>query len=382
MFSVVKIVFLCSAFAITGCTSLNPFAGNSKNKPESLINFKPLTSLKTAWTTKIGKSDGMQLVPAVKDDVVFAASAGGAITSIDLNNGTVRWRTDAGLPLTAGVGTDGDTIAVGANNGVLLAFDRNGKLKWKAQASSEILSAPAVGQGVVVIRSIDNYIAAFDAASGARRWTVQRSAPALTLRAAPGIVIDDRTAYVALPGGRLSALSLDNGGPRWEIAVGDPRGTTELERIADVSGYPVITGEEVCAVAFQGRIGCFDAATGTPRWVKKFSSDVGLDADQQSVISVNEGGHIVSLDKNGGDDRWRNEKLGGRNPSPPGLFLGYVAVGDYQGFVHLLKRENGEFAARMPTDGSRISVKPVVAGSKLILQTQSGSIVAFLLDKV
>lgn len=382
MLSVVKIALLSAAFAVAGCSSLNPFASNAKNAPTELLKFRPTVGLKTAWTAKIGKSDGMQFVPAVTDTVLFAASAGGSITSIDLQNGSVKWRIDAGLPLTAGVGTDGDTVAVGASDGVLLAFDKNGKMKWKAQTSSEILSTPAVGQGVVVVRSIDNQITAFDASSGARRWTVQRSAPALILRAAPGIVVADRTAFVALPGGRLSALSLDNGGPRWEIAVGDPRGTTELERIADVSGYPVITGDDICAVAFQGRIGCFDAATGTPRWVKIFSSDAGLGADQESVVSVSESGHVVAFHKSGGNDKWRNDKLAGRNLSPPGLFDTYVAVGDYQGYVHLLSRGDGEFVARMPTDGSRISVKPVVADSKLIVQTQSGSIVAFLLDKV
>lgn len=381
MFSVVKIVFLGSVLAMAGCASLNPFAGDSQNKPAILVDFKPSVSLKTAWMTKVGKSDGMQFVPAVIDDVVYAASANGAITSIDLQNGSVKWRIDTGTPLTAGVGTDGDTVAVGASNGVLLAFDENGKLKWKAKASSEILSAPAVGEGVVVVRSIDNHITAFDATSGVRRWTVQRSAPALILRAAPGILITNRTAYVALPGGRLSALSLDNGGPRWEIAVGDPRGTTELERIADVSGYPVITDNEICAVAFQGRIGCFDAATGAPRWVKNFSSDAGLGADQHSVFSVSENGHVVAFAKDGGNDKWRNEQLTGRSPSPPGLYDAYVAVGDYQGFVHLLARDSGEIAARMSTDGTRIAVKPVAAGSKLILQTQSGTVVAFLLQK-
>lgn len=381
MLSVVKIAFLGTALAVTGCASLNPFSRDTKEKPADLVSFKPAVALKTAWMAKIGKSDGMQFVPAVTKNAVFAASANGSISSIDLQTGAVRWRIEAGLPLTAGVGTDGETVAVGASNGVLLAFDNNGKMKWTAQASSEILSAPAVGEGVVLVRSIDNKITAFDAASGVRRWSVQRSAPALILRAAPGIVIADRTAYVALPGGRLSALSVDNGGPRWEIAVGDPRGTTELERIADVSGYPVITGDDICAVAFQGRIGCFELATGTPRWVKNFSSDAGLGADQEAVVSVDERGHVVGFDRNGGGDKWRNEKLAGRNPSSPGLLDGYVVVGDYQGFVHLLSRGNGEFAARMPTDGSRIAARPIIAGTKLIVQTQSGSVVAFHLAK-
>ena len=280
------------------------------------------------------------------------------------------------MPLTAGVGASADTIAVGAAGGVVLAFSADGKQRWKAQASSEILGAPAVAQGLVIVRSIDNRIVAFDADSGTRKWQLQRNAPALALRSAPGIAVDSQSAYVGLPGGRLVSLSLSNGGPRWEVAVGDPRGATELERIADVSGIPLLLGREVCAVAYQGRLGCVDATSGATRWAKEFSSEVGLGADERYVYGADDRGNVSALTRDAGVSVWRNTSLANRRLATPVALGRTVAVGDYQGYMHFLSPEDGALMARVASDGSRVIGTPVVAGSSLIFQTQAGTVAA------
>ncbi len=110
---------------------------------------------------------------------MVTAAEDGTIMRIDAANGHVQWRISAGMHLTAGVGADGDTIAVVGEKGQLIAYDGEGKLRWKSQATSEVLSAPAIGNGMIIIRSVDNRILAFDAASGEKRWTVQRSVPCI-----------------------------------------------------------------------------------------------------------------------------------------------------------------------------------------------------------
>jgi outer membrane protein assembly factor BamB len=364
---------------LAGCSSLNPFARKTppRNVPAALVEFKPSMEVRTAWSAVIGKAGGFAFSPALSGDNLFVAAADGSISRLHAGTGKVLWRINAGVPLTAGVGSDGMTVAVAGDKGVLMAFDAEGKLRWKAQASSEILSTPAVGQGLVVVRSIDNRIAAYEAETGARRWVVQRTVPPLTLRTAPGIVIADTTAFVALPGGRLAALALSNGGPRWEVAVGDPRGTTELERIADISGDPAVAGNEVCAVAYQGRIACFDASTGTPRWVKEMSSDVGVSLDERFVFAVDDRGTAFAFARESGAGIWRNTALANRRLSMPLSFGRAVAVGDGQGYVHFLSREDGSMLARISTDGSAIIAgSPVVSGSHAIFQTQAGMVVA------
>lgn len=370
---------------LAGCStlsSLNPFARKAPplNPPAALVEFKPTLTARTVWSTAVGSATTHAFAPAVANGSVFAASADGSLMRIDAASGAVVWRIKADSPLTAGVGTDGETVAVAGEKGELLVFDGNGKFRWKAQASSEILSAPAVGRGMVIVRSLDNHVAAYDAGSGTRRWLVQRSIPSLTLRAAPGIVISGDTAFVALPGGRLSALALGNGGPRWEVAIGDPRGTTELERIADASGTPVIVDDEVCAVAYQGRIGCFDINSGSARWFKEFSSYVGVAANQRFVFAADERGAVNAFARQSGAGAWRNDKLAFRRLTTPASFGRAVAVGDYQGYVHFLSQEDGSFAARIGTDGSPVLAAPVVAGNNLVVQTQAGAVVALSID--
>jgi outer membrane protein assembly factor BamB len=342
-----------------------------------LVDFKPTMPVRTAWSTSVGSAGAFAFSPALASDSLFVAAADGSVSRINAASGSQVWRINAGMPLTAGVGSDGLTVAVAGEKGMLLAFDAQGKLRWKAQASSEILSAPAVGQGLVVVRSVDNRIAAYDADNGARRWVAQRTVPPLTLRSAPGIVISGQSAYVGLPGGRLLALALSNGGARWEVAVGDPRGTTELERIADISGAPVVAGRDVCAVAYQGRVACFDAASGQPHWAKELSSDVGLGVDERFIFAADERGAVTAFARETGSGVWRNTTLANRRLSTPVSFGRAVAVGDAQGYIHFLSREDGAMLARVNTDGSPIlGGSPLVTGQHAVFQTQAGALVA------
>jgi outer membrane protein assembly factor BamB len=377
-----KVAAVGVALAVLGvCStlrSLNPFASKAppRNPPAALVDFQPGMKVRSAWTANIGSAKRALFNPALADGSVYVAAADGAIARLDAATGQQLWRINAGMPLTAGVGADGSTIAVGGAGGALLAFSADGKQRWKAQASSEILGAPAVAQGLVIVRSIDNRIVAYDADSGTLRWQLQRNAPALALRSAPGIALDSLSAYVGMPGGRMVALALSNGGPRWEVAVGDPRGATELERISDVSGMPVLVGRDVCAVAYQGRIGCVDAVSGATRWAKEFSSEVGLGADERFVFAIDDRGSVHAFTREAGASVWRNTGLANRGLATPVSFGRTVAVGDYQGYMHFLSREDGAFLARNATDGSRVIGTPVVAGNTLIFQTQAGTVAA------
>lgn len=367
--------------AVTGCStlsSLNPFASkpSTRNQPAALVEVKSTATVRTVWSERVGKADHYVFTPAVVGNEVFTAAADGTIMRINAATGRSVWSINAGSKLTAGVASDGDTIVVAGEKGSVLAFDGNGKQRWKAQASSEVLSTPAVGQGVVIVRSLDNRVLAFDAETGARKWNLQRTAPPLTLRTSPGITIANGNAYVGLAGGRLLAVMLNNGAARWEVAVGDPRGTTELERIADISGAPVVAGRDVCAVAYQGRIACFDAVSGSPRWAKLLSSDVGVAVDERFVYAADERGSLSAFARDGGTSVWSNKQLANRRLSTPISSSRLVAVGDYQGYIHFFSKEDGLLAARIATDGSPILAAPVAAGANFIFQTQSGTLVA------
>jgi len=375
-----KIALLVVVAVLSGCSLFS--SKPDPNPPAPLVDFKKTLRAEIVWTAAVSrpvsadKTVSFQFNPVYVGNSVFAAVRDGTIVRLDAHNGKVIWRVNAGTELTAGVGSDGTIVTVVGEKGLVQAFDGAGKPLWKAQAPSEVLSSPVVGFGLVVVRSIDNTITAFDADSGNRRWTVVRPIPTLTLRTAPGMALDAQTVYVALPGGRLSALALNNGGSRWEVAVGDPRGTTELERIADVSGVPALGLRDVCAVAYHGRIACFDVSNGNVRWGKEFSSNSGLTLDGQYVFSANDKGEVSQFSRDTGTTVWSNNKLAFRRLSAPIAVGKAVAVGDYQGYIHFLSRDDGAIVARTSTDGSPILVTPIVAGDAVIFQTQAGTLVA------
>lgn len=366
---------------MAGCSSLNPFASKPKgNQPAPLVDLKGSMAVRTAWKLEVGKSQSYMFTPALAGNTIIAAGADGTLVRAEAATGRQIWRTRAGMDLTAGVGTDGDVIVLGGAKGMLLAFDMEGKKLWDAQLSSEMLSSPVVGQGIVVARSIDNRIVGYDARTGQKKWTVQRTAPALTLRLAPGMVIHDKDVLIAQPGGKLMSLILATGAPRWEIEVGVARGATELERVTDMGGSPVIIENDVCAVSYQGRVGCFDLATGSPRWTRELSSEVGVAADQRFVFASDDKGAVYAYNRDSGTSAWKNDKLAYRHLSTPVSYGRAVAVGDYQGYVHFLSREDGAFLARAATDGSAITSTPLVAGSNLIFQTQNGTVTAIAVE--
>jgi outer membrane protein assembly factor BamB len=380
MRSCFSLSLIASVSLLTACStlqSLNPFAkAETKNVPAVLQEFKPTLAVKSAWTTNIGATGEYVFSPVSVGGDVYAASQDGTVVRIKATNGQVLWRIKAESPLTAGVGANGSIVVVAGQKGLLFVYNSEGKLRWKAQASSEVLSTPVVADGLVLVHSIDNRIAAYDAETGVRKWIVERPLPVLTLRIVSGITVKDQIAVVASPGGKLLTIATQNGGMRWEATTAEPKGATELERIVDMSGAPVIVGTNVCAVTYQGRVGCFDMLNGATRWTKAISSEVGIAADERFVFAVDNEGSVFAYALGGGASVWKNDKLAFRQLSSPTSFGRAVVFGDRFGFVHFVSREDGAFLARIPTDGSKIVSAPLIIGNNLIVQTKSGSIVA------
>jgi len=375
----VKVVAAGVFAMLAGCSLFG--SKETKNQPAPLVELKnPSLVPKTVWKYSVGKAGASVFMPALAGDSVYVADADGALVRLNAATGKEVWRVKTGTDLTAGVGTDGEVVVVGGVKGQILAYDTNGKQLWKADASSEVLSSPVAGGGMVVVRSVDNIITGYDEKTGAKKWNVTRTVPALTLRNAPGMVISGPNVYVGQPGGKLLALTLANGLQRFEVAVGEPRGATELERVTDIAGTPVVFDKDVCTVSYQGRVACFDATTGAPHWSKAVSSDRGVAVDQRFVFVSDENGAVAAYSRDNGANAWKNDKLAYRALSTPVSYGRTVAVGDYQGYIHFLSREDGSFIGRVATDGSPIQADPVVAGTNLIFQTQNGTVTALSVE--
>jgi len=322
---------------------------------------------------------GYGFAPAIVDDRVYAAGRDGSLAGIDLASGAVDWRIDTDVRLITGVGASGGLVAITDENGFLRVHDEKGEQRWQAAIGAEAVSVPVVDGDVLVIRGSDNRVLAFDAYTGRRRWVYTRQNPPLVLRQTNRPRLDGATAYIGLPGGRLVALSTETGAMRWESAISLPRGSNEIERIADVLGEPVLVGRQICAGSYQGRVGCVDAATGRPAWSQEISAVGAIDFDGRTVVAVDTRGRVHALN-DVGEPLWVQEGFQGRLLGAPTLVGDMLAVGDEEGYLHWLALADGSLAGRVRIDNSAIVSAPRRAGNLAIVQTVRGRVAAVALD--
>ncbi len=364
--------FLGAALLTSACSSLNPFSSDGP-KPAPLVEFKPSAGFVQAWTADIGESGPYVFFPAVAGNSVYAAANDGEIARFE--DGATVWRVEAGADLSAGVGSDGVLAVVATVSGEVIAYDAaDGTERWRAPAGAEVLAPPAVNADLVVVRGADHRLVAFDAKTGARRWTFRRENPSLGLRGYAGVLLEGGVALAGFPGGKLVAVNLSNGGMLWELSVSLPRGSTELERIADVAGVPVIGRREVCAVTYQGRAACFDVNNGSALWSRDFSSSVGMDRDNRYAVITDDRDAVSALDVYSGASLWKQDALARRTVSRPLMTGEYIAVGDAEGYVHLLRRDDGAFAARLRVDDTPITADLRPLGHGFVAQSRDGRI--------
>jgi len=364
---------------LAGCSTfdaLNPFASSSGPKMADLQPIEASSAdARVLWAEEIGKSEDYTLLPAVVGSTVYVAARDGTIARLD--DGQPAWRVNAGQPLSGGVGADGRLLVVGTAKGDVLAFSTvDGSELWKAKASSEVVAPPAVSANLVVVRSVDHRLAAYAPLDGKRKWIYQRPSTPLSLRVTAAPLLVERYVFAGFPGGKLIAVSAENGAPLWEGTVALPKGATELDRVADVTSVPVIDGRMICAVAFQGRVSCFDLGNGNLIWSRDISSAAGLSIDSRHVYVADDKGAVHALDKASGASLWKQDKLFLRRLTAPQPLGNWVVVADVQGVVHFLSRDDGSFVARLPTDGSAVRAPLQRLGNHLVVQTTNGRVLA------
>jgi outer membrane protein assembly factor BamB len=365
------------SLSLAGC---GLFGGDNRYKPSPLTSFLPELATQTAWKTQIGSGSGLGFAPTIVEGAVYAATPDGSVAKVDLQTGGVVWRTTVDKRLSAGVGSDGKITAVVTREGAVVALDETGQVKWRAQATSDVSVPPVVGYGVVVVRSGDYRVQAFNAETGDRIWSVQRPGPALALRAPARMIMLEGLVVTAIPGGKLLGINAVSGETQWEGTVAVPRGSTDLERVIDVVGAPVVLGKVMCAVSYQGRIVCFDiAAGGRPAWFKDFSSLAGLTLDNRHVYAPSQTDVVTALSLQNGAVVWTQEALSNRKLTSPAAVGTAVALGDFEGNVHFLAQDDGRMLARVSVGGGVIRSPLLATPQGVLVQTGDGALVMLAL---
>jgi outer membrane protein assembly factor BamB len=360
-------------------TALVACGGSSRvRKPSELAAVTNQFDMQAVWSTSVGSSEGFNFHPVVAGDAVYVASHRGNLVKIDLASGNKLWEASVPERLSIGPGSDGRTTVAVSTRGNVYAYDDTGKQIWKVSVNSEVLSEPIVAGGVVIVRALDNRFIGLDAQTGARKWTYQRQQSALSLRVGYGMLaIGNEVIVTGFAGGRFGMIAIANGGLVWETPVSFPKGFSEIERLNDVTAKPSMEGEIVCAVSYQGRIGCGQARTGNLLWFKDYSSYTGTAQSAELVFSANEKSYVTAFATKDGTQVWENTQLSYRNVGES-LAIGKVLLfGDAQGYVHALTQANGDIISRIRHDSNPISAAPIAVGGLILVQSQGGKIAAY-----
>jgi outer membrane protein assembly factor BamB len=362
---------IACALILPGCSWLS---GKDEKPPAPLPDIKITAAGRVAWQQPLDAPGQPGFAPAATPNAIYAATPDGSLASFEPTTGKLNWRINTGGKLSAGTGAEGGVVAVGTGKGDVLAFDSAGKPLWKSRVSSEVLGPPRISDKTVVVWSGDGNVFGLAAADGARRWVQQRSMPALSVRNQAGGVIARGGVFLGVAGGKLLAFDLEKGILGWEGTVAQPKGATELERIADITSAPAISATAVCAAAYQGRVACFEPNRGTFIWSRDIPSKDGVLLDNRHLYITDDKGAVHALDKDTGASVWKQDKLVTRSPGGPQLIGDYLAVVDFEGYAHLLNRNDGALVGRIATDGSAATAQPVPLNEGILVQTRRGGL--------
>jgi outer membrane protein assembly factor BamB len=353
--------------ALVGCSSDKP-------PPKPLEAFAPKIAGRMVWSQRV---DGVTfpLSVAVNGNVFTVAGDDGTVLAFDAQNGRELWRAGVGNRISAGVGSDGRFAAV-VTRGTELVVVEAGRIVWRKELGLRVSQAPLVAGERVFVLAVDRSVHAFDVLDGRRLWTSRRPGDPLTL-SQTGTLLPFKDTLLVGQGPRLAGLDPLRGSVRWEVAVATPRGTNEVERLADLVGPASRFGNVICARAFQSAVGCIDAERGTLAWTKTIGGTQGVAADEQYVFGADASDRLTAWRIGTGEQAWSSDALLYRGLSAPLTTGKTVVFGDVEGNVIWLGRDQGELLLRLTTDGTAVATAPVLAGTTLLVATRGGGLFAF-----
>lgn len=381
-------LLVCAVLAVSGCSTVKGWFGGDKDeaptKPTELAEFAASASVNRIWSAKAGKGEGRigaRQGPAIADGRVYAAAIEGGVRAFDLQSGATVWHYPSELPLSGGPGAGDGTVAVGSLEGDVIALDAaTGAEKWKAKVANEVIAAPTVGQGMVLVHSNDGRVSAFDAATGARRWFWNHDQPTLTVRGISSVTLGPGIAFVGNDDGSVSALALADGRPLWQGAAAAPEGRSELDRMADVDGAPVLDGAVLFATSYKGSTVALEGPSGRVLWSSESGGAGRVGVSPDRVVVSDRNGLVHGLDKTSGGGMWQQGALARRDLTSATIHGNYAVVGDYDGYLHWLKLDDGALAARTRAGGDALRATPEVADGVLVVQDVDGGLSAYRIE--
>jgi outer membrane protein assembly factor BamB len=362
-------------------------AACSKDKAiDEPAKLTPLTSptlvVQRVWDAQVDDKKAVALRLglgiSIEDKRVYAAGHRGDVVALDLANGHQIWRAKTRAPLSGGTAASADLVLVGASDGQLFALNpADGKPRWNVRLNGEVLAPPTISEHLIAVRTVDGKLHALSPQDGHELWVQEQGVPRLSLRGTARPIIVGELVLCGFDNGKVVAVNMGDGSVLWEATVTPPHGRTELERLADIDSAVGVSGHDVYAVGFQGRVAMLALETGQIWWSHEVSSYRGLTLDGDTVYVATSDGEVVALRARTGVELWRQKALLHRGLSTVAVMDNALVTGDFQGYLHFLDKETGALAARVQAGSARISTQPLVEGDMVVTVSDRGQINAY-----
>lgn len=352
---------------------------------------------KVLWQQSVGKGVShyySRLSPAVHKGIVYAASRDGQVSAFELESGKRVWNTNLGesnslwsfeaaksARLAGGVTVAYGNVFIGTENGEMFSLDgKTGELRWKVQVKGEVIAPATYGEGLLFVNTAAGYLVALHPDTGEQRWSVEQEIAPLTLRGTSTPIYSGGGVLVGTATGKMMVVIAAQGVTAWEQPIANSKGATDLERLIDSDSKPIIIGGNIYTIAFNGNLVAMEMRSGRVVWKREYSSFSNLTHKNDTLFVTDTQGHVYAIDAQSGIERWSQTALFNRSVTAPAVVDDFVLVGDFEGYVHILSQESGEFVSRIELDSSGVFAAPSSASNTVIVYTRDGEVSALTLQ--
>lgn len=369
---------------VSGCETIGEWFDDEDYDPTAPVELTDINEtvvLDKRWSRSVGNGQGdglYRLNPLLADGVIYAVSEEGELAAFDADSGKLRWESELEIPISGGVGKYRDSLLLGGADGLVMRLSaEDGSEIWRQPVTGEVLAAPQSNGQVVVAQAYDGKLMAFDYETGDKLWTFSNDVPVLTLRGTSTPIIYNDFVIAGFADGKVIAVSLDSGSVVWEARVAIAQGRSEIERIVDIDGTMAVQGAELYVASYQGRIVALEMRAGRKLWQRNVSAVSGVSVGFGNVYVADEDGTVSAFLRNGQSIRWQNIELGYRELSRPTPIGSYVAVVDFEGYLHLLSQVDGVIVGRDRPDSDGARADMIAKGNILYVYGNSGELIAY-----
>ncbi len=360
--------------------------GNKSNDtpPKPLVEFKPNMNAKYVWNLSIGNGNGGQidlaLTPTSDHGIIYSASFDGIVNAVNDQTGKRLWSTNTRLQISSPIAVSGNFVITGSLHGTLVALNKeNGEILWSSALPSSLFSKPSIVGSVVYTQTHDGSVSAYNLTDGKQLWTQSISTPDLMLVGNSSPIIYEGLVIAGTSSGSLWGLKADSGEKEWDNPIALPQSGSPAQQMVDITATPIIHNNTLYVATFQGNLISFNTKLGSMNWQKKTSVYRNITLGQNALFAVGDQGELTAYDLKTGDKLWQIDELEGRKPSAPLYINGLIAVGDYQGYVHIFNAINGKYMSRIEIGGDGISASPIESSKNIVVQTNNGTLAAIKL---